>query len=375
SATPIQNNLVELYNLIDLIHPGLLGSIKEFRDKYTLQKDSRTLNPFLKDDLQKTLSRVIIRTTRNEVRKYIQFTDRIPKTRILQQSESERILYEKATSFIRNLYSKGHNLLSLMILQRLISSSSEATKIAIYNMKESGSISSDEYDELKSLTNQIKLDSKMIELLRIIENDKSTKFLIFTEFYATQDYIVNKIKEKGYTVTTFNGKMSHIEKSESVTLFKNECQIMVSTGAGGEGQNFQFCNNIVNYDLPWNPMRVEQRVGRVHRIGQTKNVMIYNFAMENTIESYILELLYMKIHLFTMAIGDMDLLFEDGTDENTQSLWFTEYLKCQSEEEAKNKFTALGEDWKNRKDHLGKAVTDFNKQVFENFNLSILDQK
>src|SRR6185312_11807485 len=77
SATPIQNNIFDSYNLTDLSHPRLLDSIKEFRDKYTLQKDSRTVNPFLKDDLQKTLSRVIIRTTRNEVRKYIQFTDRI----------------------------------------------------------------------------------------------------------------------------------------------------------------------------------------------------------------------------------------------------------------------------------------------------------
>ena len=157
--------------------------------------------------------------------------------------------------------------------------------------------------------------------------------------------------------------------------FKNESQIMISTGAGGEGQNFQFCHNVVNYDLPWNPMRVEQRVGRVHRIGQKYDVNIYNYAYENTIDAYILQLLYTKIKLFTMAIGQLDLLFEDVTDEKTGSHFFKEYMTAKNEKELKNKFSALGDDFKNRKETLSDAVEQFNQEVFENFSLSTIEGK
>lgn len=89
-------------------------------------------------------------------------------------------------------------------------------------------------------------------------------------------------------------------------LFQNQAQVLIATEAGGEGINLQFCNHIINFDLPWNPMRLEQRIGRIHRLGQEKDVIIYNFATKDTVEEHILKLLYEKIYLFEKVIGELD---------------------------------------------------------------------
>ena len=166
--------------------------------------------------------------------------------------------------------------------------------------------------------------------------------------------------------------MSPEEKRESISQFRKDTRVMVSTSAGGEGQNFQFCHNIVNYDLPWNPMRVEQRIGRVHRIGQKNDVHIFNLALAGTIEAYILELLYTKINLFRMALGDMDLIFEDSWSGGSPHTWFKKYMDAASEKERRNKFSVLGDDWEAQKKKSSDAVQNFNSAVFRNFDLSVL---
>ncbi len=374
SATPIQNNLEELYNMVELLHPGHLGTWKQFEEKYAMGKNARSINPAYKNELQTILSQLIIRTTRKEVRKYIKFTDRIPHTNILESSEKESQLYNAITDIIRDLYQSNHNSLALMTYQRLASSSTDTSKRALYKMKMNKVIGPERYDELVSLANSIPNDSKFIDILNHIEKD-SSKFLIFTEFYATQDYIARNLEERGFSVTLFNGKLSPDEKYEAVHQFKNKSQIMISTGAGGEGQNFQFCHNIVNYDLPWNPMRVEQRIGRVHRIGQTEDVNIYNYALKGTIEAYILELLFTKIELFNMALGELDLIFEDSANQGLQETWFKEYMSGKTEEDIKNKFSSLGENWKQNKEKIHDTVNEFNDDVFDNFDLSAIKEK
>lgn len=89
-------------------------------------------------------------------------------------------------------------------------------------------------------------------------------------------------------------------------LFRGKVQVLIATEAGGEGINLQFCNHIINYDLPWNPMRLEQRIGRIHRLGQERDVHIYNMATKHTVEEHILKLLYDKIHLFENVVGELD---------------------------------------------------------------------
>ena len=149
---------------------------------------------------------------------------------------------------------------------------------------------------------------------------------------------------------------------------------MVSTGAGGEGQNFQFCHNVVNYDLPWNPMRVEQKIGRVHRIGQTNDVNIYSYAIEGTIEAYILELLYEKILLFTMTLGELDLIFEDFSESSSTKTWFKEFMTSKNELEIYNKFSVLGKNLSEQKTSA-EVCNSFSNEVFSNFDLSPLREE
>ena len=295
------------------------------------------------------------------------------KAERLKLIAQEKKLYDEITDVVRSLYSEKYSSFALMLYQRLASSSTNAAKLGLYKMKMNKILDDAKYNELVSLANSIRIDCKLSNLLEVVKNDKS-KFLIFTEFLSTQDYIAKNLENNGYSVTIFNGSMSLNEKSESVKRFKSESQIMVSTGAGGEGQNFQFCHNIVNYDLPWNPMRIEQKIGRVHRIGQTSDVQIYNYAVKDTIEAYILELLYTKIELFTMTLGELDLMFEDSASEGLSKTWFKEYMTATDTTEIQNKFTSLGDGWKERKQVTLDAVNNFNRSVFDNFDLSSFEK-
>ena len=371
SATPMQNNLSELYNMIDLLRPGYLGTARQFEQKYANDKNSRSLNPLYRDELQNILSKIVIRTTRKECAKYMKFTDRIPHTKILEPTENEAKLYEEITNAIREAYhsSEGSNFLALMSYQKLATSSTGSSKRALFKMKMNKIIDDEKYNELISLANTIQIDSKLADLFEIIKKENS-KFLIFVTYYVTQDYIAEFLKKNGYTVTLFNGKMSPTEKFESRKFFQNEAQIMISTGAGGEGQNLQFCHNIVNYDLEWNPMRIEQKIGRVHRIGQTNDVHIYNYALKETIDAYILELLFMKLKLFTETLGDLDLMFEDSESEGLSTDWFKKYMEVDNNSDVENKFTTLGEGMKERQKTIKETINEFNNRVFDNFDLS-----
>jgi SNF2 family DNA or RNA helicase len=108
-----------------------------------------------------------------------------------------------------------------------------------------------------------------------------------------------------------HGGMRRAEKENQIQAFAGDTRILVSTETGSEGRNLQFCNCVVNYDLPWNPMRIEQRIGRLHRIGQTRNVSIYNLSAAGTVEAQILELLDAKINMFQLVVGELDMILGD----------------------------------------------------------------
>ena len=374
SATPIQNSLRELYNLVEIIRPGMLGSWRDFASTYTSDAKSQTIIPERTNNLQDLLQQAVIRTTRSEVKRYIKFTDRIPKTHLLDPTPAEIHLYGKATDFVRKLWmnEKGNGtlVLALMTLQRQISSSSTALRTAIRLKQERQPKHVEELEGILDLSYEVKTDTKMTRLREILDNNPEDKHLIFTEFRATQDYIAESLDERGIKSVKFNGVMSTADRDAAVGSFKRDAQIMVSTEAGGEGQNFQFCSRVVNYDLPWNPMRVEQRVGRVHRIGQDEDVHIHNMALLDSVEEYVLKLLFDKINLFKMTIGDLDLLFEDNGFENLPTKIFQSYMSASTRNERENKFSAIGNDLMLDKKRLHDTIMEFDGEVFANFNLS-----
>lgn len=158
-------------------------------------------------------------------------------------------------------------------------------------------------------------DSKARQLVELVDQvlheDPTEKVLIFTQFRETQRLLEAALRHRGYSVELFHGGMRPAEKDAAVEAFRRRSQVLVSTEAGGEGRNLQFCHVMFNFDLPWNPMRVEQRIGRIDRIGQTKPVRIVNLAVAGTVEERVLEVLSERIRLFEESIGSLDPILGD----------------------------------------------------------------
>ena len=130
---------------------------------------------------------------------------------------------------------------------------------------------------------------------RLDFDDRQLKVLVFTEFVATQQMLAEYLEQRGYSTTLLNGSMGQDERLAAQKRFAREVDVLISTDAGGEGLNLQFCNVVVNYDLPWNPMKIEQRIGRVDRIGQMREVLAVNFELVGTVEMRVREVLEEKL--------------------------------------------------------------------------------
>ena len=165
---------------------------------------------------------------------------------------------------------------------------------------------------LLSLAQQVEAaepDAKALRLIELIyqlqveENDDQLKLLIFTEFVGTQMMLLEFLEARGFACATINGSMEMEKRKQEQHRFAEDARVMISTDAGGEGLNLQFAHVVINYDLPWNPMRVEQRIGRVDHIGQPKLVRAFNFVFENSIESRVLEVIEEKLSVIFKETG------------------------------------------------------------------------
>ena len=191
----------------------------------------------------------------------------------------------------------------------------------------------DEIEDMMSTAKQAEFqhpDVKVEKLTDLIDSilteNKEQKIIVFTEFVGTQRYLVQLLRNKGYSVNFLNGSMGIEERNEALAEFRNSTNIFVATDAGGEGLNLQFSNIIINYDLPWNPMKLEQRCGRVDRIGQQKDVHIYNFIVSDTIENRVREVLEDKLSVILQEMG-VDK-YSDVLDSEVAEYDFTEvYMK------------------------------------------------
>jgi len=303
TATPIQNRIEEIFNLVSLLKPGHLGSETAFYEKY--KRDARSLND--DEHLKELVNKVMIRNRRADTG--IEWTKRQVETIPIEFSSAEKDLYDS----ISVLKSEGDwvqtSAFSVMTLQREACSSREAVFYTLKNMlqkKENPTPAFEEQIEfLIKKVEAVQQNSKAEKALELIQK-VNDKVIIFTEYRATQMYLQWYLKQHGISSVPFRGGFKRGKKDWMRELFQKHAQVLIATEAGGEGINLQFCNHIINFDLPWNPMRLEQRIGRIHRLGQEKDVMIYNFAIKGTVEEHILKLLYEKIHLFEKVIGELD---------------------------------------------------------------------
>ncbi|MEK5325014.1 DEAD/DEAH box helicase [Aeribacillus sp. FSL M8-0254] len=302
TATPIQNRIEEIFNLVSLLKPGHLGNEQLFHDMF--KKKGRNI----RDDehLRELVNKVMIRNRRIDTG--IEWSKRHVETIWIQFSKAEKALYD-AISQIRSSFSIPTSSFSILTLQREACSSREAVYITLKKMldkkDEAPQLPEKIIRNLMGYIDQVTKNSKAEKTVELIQNIND-KVIIFTEYRATQLYLQWFLKQHGITSVPFRGGFKRGKKDWMKDLFKNRAQVLIATEAGGEGINLQFCNHIINYDLPWNPMRLEQRIGRIHRLGQERDVFIYNMATKNTVEEHILKLLYEKINLFERVIGELD---------------------------------------------------------------------
>ena len=317
TATPVENKLDELYNLITILKPGQLKTPQEFRRQFVVRGDPRL--PKNRGRLRELLADVMIRHGRSQVS--IKLPPRRAHTIRLTPSAAEQALYRAVSDFVRQQYQasdqKGMHRLVLTTLQRQIGSSPMAAAQTLQNLAAKPAWKSVK-PELKALASQAAAVadwSKADALGKIIQTAGTDKILIFTHFQATLDALAERLTAWGVDFVPYYGGLTIQQKDEAIRRFENESQILLSTEAAGEGRNLQFCHVMVNFDLPWNPQRIEQRVGRIHRVGQTERVDIFNLSAQGTIEDYLLDILDRKLNMFELVIGEMEMILGHVTKE------------------------------------------------------------
>ncbi|MFB1098978.1 DEAD/DEAH box helicase [Terribacillus sp. JSM ZJ617] len=296
TATPVQNKLSDIYNLVSLLKPGYLGSYKQFKDTYGDDRRDAEEHHYLKELIRK----VMVRNRREETG--LQWTKRKVETIWIDFTEQERQVYEN----MQDSTSAAATFAKITLLRELCSSR-EAAYLSMKKMVEENPETGNVYLPVMKEIEKLPQHSKALKVVELIKAaPPGEKFIIFTEYRATQFYLQWTLKQHDISSVPFRGGFKAGKKDWMRELFEKHAQVLIATEAGGEGINLQFCSNMINYDLPWNPMRLEQRIGRIHRFGQQKDVQIYNFAVRNTLEAHILELLYKKINLFERVIGNLD---------------------------------------------------------------------
>ncbi|HEX9243918.1 MAG TPA: SNF2-related protein [Anaeromyxobacter sp.] len=398
TATPLQNDLMELLGLAAFIDDSLLGTEESFR----LQYASGELDEDRAADLKARLAPVVVRTLRRQVKEYVKFTARRSMVEDFAPSAEEQSLYDRVSDYLRREDSHAIPLarraLFVLVYRKILASSSFALagtlekladsldeKLAGVECAAQGDLLLDldgfseeaeelfddgaprsragaaarsmkaELSELRAcakLARSIKTNAKADALVRGLDRAFTVakacgwpeKAVVFTEFRRTQDHLAKLLASKGYSVTCLSGDVSGAEKRQGlVEEFRNRTQILLMTEAGAEGLNLQFCNLVVNYDLPWNPQRVEQRIGRCHRYGQQRDVLVLNFLnRQNAADARLYELLAQKLALFDGVFGSSDeILGALGSGLDFERRVLDIYQSCRSAEEIDQAFAAL----------------------------------
>jgi SNF2 family DNA or RNA helicase len=361
TATPVQNNLDELYNLITLLKPGQLQTPREFQRQFVTQGDPRL--PKNRGRLRELLADVMVRHARGQVG--VPLPPRRAHTLRLSLSPDERAFYDEVSNFIRTIaggeravtdapdrlttrsadYSTTTRF-TLQTLQREIDSSPHAARPTLLSLAETPVMSAHRASllELAERATRIQTWAKAEALEKLLQSQRAEKVLLFTHFRQTLDRLAARLRALDLNFVVYHGGLSAGDKDAAIRRFEGEAQILLSTEAAGEGRNLQFCRTMVNFDLPWNPLRIEQRVGRLHRIGQTRPVEIYNLSAAGTIEDYLLDILDRKVNMFELVIGEMDMILGELTEEQDfEDLLFDVWTRARDEAEVRSGMGQLGD--------------------------------
>ena len=359
TATPVQNSLDELYNLITILKPGQLKTPREFRRRFVVQGDPRL--PKNRGRLRELLADVMVRHARGQVG--IQLPPRRAHTVRLQLGSDERALYDDVSNFVRSCIrppsvppTEAEAMLpavhrfTLRTLQREIGSSPAAVRPTLTRLAERDDMAPhreallDLADRALSVQSWAKGQALEQLLLSQLVSNEREKLIVFTHFRATLELLADILREMEIDFVLYHGQLSQAQKDEAIRRFEHSAQVLLSTEAAGEGRNLQFCRLMLNFDLPWNPQRIEQRVGRIHRVGQTQPVEIFNLSAKGTVEDYILEILDRKLNMFELVIGEMDMILGHLEDERDfENIVMDVWTQARTPEEAAAGFEQLGD--------------------------------
>ena len=318
TATPIQNRLWDLYSLVDLLtaargHENPFGSAGAFAKKFIAdsRENARKLKLDAKDEFRSVVYGYMSRVRRADAN--LHFPERKVLLHKVDPSPKELELIALVAKSIKKL----NFLAQIVILQALVSSPEALVKV-LHGMAEKKTAPKELSDEVKEVAKGIKTTAKLSGLSKLINNLKKEqpdtwRVVVFTRWRETQTRIQTFLEEQKITCGVINGD-SNARNQETIAKFKKdipEVHVIVSTEAGSEGVNLQAANVLVNYDLPWNPMIVEQRIGRIQRLASKfANVSIFNIVLSNTFEEYIVGRLMEKLQMAAHAIGDVEALLE-----------------------------------------------------------------
>ncbi len=356
TATPVQNNLVELFNLLTLLKPGLLHTEAQFKKEYVGSQNGRV--PKNPEKLRQLMREVMVRNTRSVVD--VKLPKRFASTITVQPREKEQELYAAINQYLRQHPGGIDKLTRNNLLMRSGSSPIALTETLKGLQKRF------DHDELAFLLKRasgIRNFEKAQQLVDLLQ--KSTqKTLVFINYKTTMSYLSKHLENHKIPHTCFRGSMSLKAKDAAIDSFRESVPVMLASETGGEGRNLQFANTIVNYDLPWNPMKIEQRIGRLHRIGQTQDVFIFNFCLANSIEAYILKILHDKINMFELVVGEIETILGNMGDEFDFSetvidLW----LANEEPKQLDTAFGNLGQQLLDAK-HSYQEIQEFDEKLF-----------
>lgn len=343
TATPVENRLQDLYEMVSLVAPGLLGTATQFRAAHgTAPLTTPGKEPRNTAALRKQTAEVMIRHRRSEVS--VLLPQRLAETVRVEPSGAERQWYADLTARVRaeGRTTTSAQRLALRSVAKLAGSSPAAAAPTLAKIG---------WDDLARRGSLLTAPAKVAVLLDRLGRftQAGQKVLVFTAFRQTLELLTDRVPG----AAVYHGSLPRAEKERVIATFRDEAQVLLSTESAGEGRNLQFCHVMVNMDLPWNPMQIEQRLGRLHRVGQEHDVLLTNLVASGTIEEQVLHVLEAKINLFELVVGELDMILGRVDDEfDFETTVFDAFVASEDDAEFGERMAVIGDD-------LARARTDY----------------
>lgn len=306
TATPIENEVEELYNLVSLIRPGHLGGRTEFVRRFGAR--GGRAGETVRREVRALLGEVMVRNTR--ALSGVRLPPRFARTVLVAPTAAEGELYHALLDALRAIGPGGRTRLLLSTLLQEAGSSPHAARATLEKIAadtEQPAAVREALAPAIGCAARLADTGKGQALVRVLEGDTGPA-IVFTRFRATLGFLTGVLASRGIACERVDGALPAAARHQAIDRCRERGAVLLSTDIGSEGLNLQFCHRLVNFDLPWNPMRIEQRIGRLHRIGQEHAVEVITLCLAGSIEERILRILDERINLFELIVGEVEMI-------------------------------------------------------------------